>query len=260
LDLKTKFNIPPFTFSGDINDAPFPNFSEILKNPNLVSCLRNYLEISVDSDSESEENSIPIKKYSSPPERILSQEENDTSITNRLSSPEPIVSQEEKHTDDILNTNEVISRRSSTLSRITVKSSTKGNKNVETRKKKTQDINEKAPRKSSFSEREKDKFRIKFAERMKQNEDELQKLCEDYENSLQFPSKQKIRSYPTAIFTPSPFSDIKIEPIKTLQIRNNIELPLKFPWNGVFESSNPSCKWKDSSVFFFFEPASSEKN
>jgi len=121
-------------------------------------------------------------------------------------------------------------------------------------------IPEKRPAKISFSKTEKCEFQAKFAKQMQKNEDEFQKFCEDYEHSSQTSENRIIQTYPTAIFGPSPFSDIKIEPVKRFPTRENTSLPLKFPWNGVFDTKPPSITWKNPSIIFFFEATSSKKH
>jgi hypothetical protein len=110
---------------------------------------------------------------------------------------------------------------------------------------------------TSFSESIKREFQSKFAEQMQKNIDEFEKFCADHEHLR----KRKIQVYSTAIFGPSPFPDIPIEPPKRLLTSNPKDLPLKFPWNGVFDTSIPTVKRKDPSMFFFFEAIkSSEKH
>ncbi|CAF0849539.1 unnamed protein product [Rotaria sordida] len=114
--------------------------------------------------------------------------------------------------------------------------------------------------KQCSKENEKLEFKLKFAEQHQKNEYEFQKFCKDYEHSMYLLSKQNIHHYPTVIFGPCPFSNIKTKPRKTIQTHNKIELPLKFPWNGVSDTTIPSVIRKDPSIFFFFEVPSSEKN
>ncbi|CAF3247048.1 unnamed protein product [Rotaria sp. Silwood2] len=75
---------------------------------------------------------------------------------------------------------------------------------------------------------------------MQKNEYKFQKFCEEYKHSLCLPSKQNIRDYSMVMFGPCPFPNITIEPLKRVQTHNKTELPLKFPWNGVFDTKIPS--------------------
>jgi hypothetical protein len=232
-NLKTILNIAPFTLTGDINDAIFPLLNEALQNPNLLHSLRQHYSIPAESDSSSEKEDTPSTNAS------------------------PKVKQRNS-TSDKSKTDE----RSSVVSRIS-NNSVKRNKKVhkfKEEKKWRRRIPEKPSAKSSFSDSEKLEFQSKFAELMQKNEDEFQKFCTDNEHSSQSLEKRHIQAYPTAIFGPSPFSEIKIQPCKRLPSCNKVDLPLKFPWNGVFDTKPPSITWTDPSLFFFFEVTSSEKH
>jgi hypothetical protein len=191
----------------------------------------------IESDSSSEENDTPTTKYSS-----RSKQQNTTS--------------------DKSTTDEINSRRTSIVSRTTENTMTRYKKvnNFKKIHQRRRIIPEKLPTKSSFSESEKLEFQLKFAEQMQKNQDEFQQFCKDHEHSSQSSGKREVRAYPTAIFGPSPFSDIKIEPLKTLPRHNQTDLPLKFPWNGVFNTQTSSITWKNPSILFFFEATLPEQH
>jgi hypothetical protein len=220
-NLKTILNIAPFTLTGDINDAVFPLLNEVLQNSNLLFSLRTHYSMPTESKSSSK---LKQRNFTSK-----------NSKTNETSS--------------------VVSRLSNNSVR-KYKKVTEFKEN----KKRRRVIPKKSSTKTSFSENEKREFQSKFAEQMQKNEDEFQKFCEDYEHLPEPSRKRKSQTYPTAIFGPSPFSDIKIEPVKSLPARKNIDLPLKFPWNGVFDTKSPSVTWKNPSIIFFLEATLSEKH
>jgi hypothetical protein len=107
---------------------------------------------------------------------------------------------------------------------------------------------------ASFTKSEKLEFQSKFAEQMTKNIKEFEKYCAEHEHSFTSSEKRRIQVYSTVIFGPSPFPNIpSIEPVKRPRIDNQKDLPLKFPWNGVFDTEIPIVKRKDPSIFFFFE-------
>ncbi|CAF3683750.1 unnamed protein product [Rotaria sordida] len=325
-NLKTLLNIPPFTYTGDINNAVFPMLDETLQNSYLLFSLCQHYSMPNESDSLSNKNNSSSTSRSSTPRKIFISKQleipsvkvninriysqttsNQRKISISSSSEEEIItkhreipsekvnidqidsqttsdqrkssiissSEEEiitKHREipsEKVNTDQIDSqttsdqRKSSIISSSEEKIITK-----KSRKRKESKINYKPkiiiPEKhfirNSLRENEKLEFKLKFAEQHQKNEYEFQKFCKDYEHSMYLLSKQNIHHYPTVIFGPCPFSNIKTKPRKTVQTHNKIELPLKFPWNGVSDTTIPSVIRKDPSIFFFFEVSSSEKN
>jgi hypothetical protein len=206
-------------------------FNEVLQNSYLLFTLREHYSMPIESDSFSEDNDTPKmnhqsatpKKRKSTSENSIKHEINSQTSSHRTKSPVVSRTMEEKPND---------SKESDKPQTV---------------------IRKKTSKKRIFSSSIKLECPTTFVEQMLKNEYELQKLCEDHEYS----SKQQIHAYRTAVFGPCPFSDIKVQPLKTLQTHNKIILPLKFPWNGVFDTEIPSVKWKDPSIFFFFEASSS---
>ncbi|CAF2676147.1 unnamed protein product [Rotaria sp. Silwood2] len=249
-NLKTILNIPPFTFNGDINNAVFPMLNEALKHSYLLYSLGQHYSIPNKLDSLSDENNIRSTNSSSTRRNII------ISIP-RKSTREKLINDE---IDSQTTSNEARSLVNSHSRRTSILNKNEKRKNIKKNHKQKIFISEKPFIKPSFTENENLDFKLKFAEQMQKNEYEFQKFCEEYKHSLCLPSKQNIRNYPMAMFGPCPFPNIIIEPLKRIQTHNKTELPLKFPWNGIFDTKTPSIAWKDPSIFFFFETTSSEKN
>jgi hypothetical protein len=242
-NLKTILNIPPFTLTGDINDAVFPMLNEVSQNSYLLCSLPIHYSIRNESDASPEENSTPTTGHSSKAKRrkTTTDKSKTDSVVSRTSSNSSV-------NEDKIKTGSIVSRTSSN-------STVKNGKKPVTKKRFTSKT---SPKMFSPPNSDKLESQVQFREQMQKNENEFQKFCDDNKHLSCMPSKQKIRSHPTAIFGPSPFSDITIQPLKTLRTNNKTELPLKFLWNGVSDAETRSI-WKDSSVFFFFETSSSEE-
>ena len=205
----------PFTITGDINDAVFPLLNEVLQNSNLLISLRKHYSIPVEDDSLSEEEKISTK-----PKRIM--------FDDRKKETKPIKS-----------------KTSPTVSPANHHSAIK----YEEKKRPRKIVPKPVVTENSFAQGEKRETLTKFAEHIQRNEDEFQNFCDNYEQS--FLGKQKVQTYPLAIFGPSPFTDIKTEPRPILPPRNKTILPLKFPWNGVFDTHTPIITWTNPTVFLF---------
>jgi hypothetical protein len=215
-NLKMILNIPPFTFTGDINDAIFPCLKQVLQDSRQM----NY-STGIESDC------IPL--------------------TNR------------KQQIRSIDKPKINSERSSIVSHI----SNNNNRSKKVNRRKPRKFIWKGPTGSaSFTKNEKLEFQSKFAEQMTKNIEEFEKYCVEHEHSFTSSENRRIQVYSTVIFGPSPFPNIpSIEPVKRLRIDNQKYLPLKFPWNGVFDTEIPTVKRKDPSIFFFFEVLkSSEKH
>ncbi|CAF3968376.1 unnamed protein product [Rotaria sordida] len=238
LDLKTKQNIPPCTVSGDINDAPFPMIDEVLRNPKLIISTRvNRFQCGkFDSDYYKRRwtfNNRYLKSWRKPKKKS-SQHLNDDkpniqTITNETTS---------SHSSEMTGKDRIRKFQDFGESRKTIKHQVLVKKDF--------------PKKSTYSEQEIMEFRKKFVQQMKDNENELIKLCENI-NLLRRPSKQRIYANLNAMFSLSTVSDAKQKPIKALQTHGYREIPLKFPWNGVFDASVSSLVQQNLSALFFFE-------
>ncbi|CAF0878197.1 unnamed protein product [Rotaria sordida] len=238
LDLKTKQNIPPCTVSGDINDAPFPMIDEVLRNPKLIISTRvNRFQCGkFDSDYYKRRwtfNNRYLKSWRKPKKKS-SQHLNDDkpniqTITNETTS---------SHSSEMADKDRIRKFQDFGESRKTIKHQVLVKKDF--------------PKKSTYSEQEIMEFRKKFVQQMKDNENELIKLCENI-NLLRRPSKQRIYANLNAMFSLSTVSDAKQKPIKALQTHGYREIPLKFPWNGVLDASASSLVQQNPSALFFFE-------
>ncbi|CAF3683782.1 unnamed protein product [Rotaria sp. Silwood1] len=250
-NLNTILNIPPFTFTGDINNAIFPMFNEALKNSYLLYSLGQHYSLPNELD-------------------YLSDKKNIRSMSRSSTSEKLIILKQQDSTSEKSNNDENDSQTTSDQTRSSIISPSKS-KNIINKNRKERNIKKNYDEqkiivpdepliKTSLREDRNLEFKLKFAKQMKKNEYEFQKFCKEYQHSLYLSSKKSIRNYPSVMFGPSPFSNITIEPLKTVQRHNKIELPLKFPWNGVFDTKPSSIAWKDPSIFFFFEATSSQKN
>ncbi|CAM2724483.1 unnamed protein product [Rotaria socialis] len=221
---ETKQNIAPFTLSGDINDATFPILDEILQNPKLLvgSRQRGLVYIKSRSDAEEKESrdryhTSESKKYQSFPklQRIKK-------LTNS-----------EKISDETNNVDFPGMRSKTRINHVPVK--------IDFRKKGT------------YSKSEIIKFRQVFVQRMKDNEQELMKTCENDINRSGKLSQQCRYGHMAAIFSLSnvPIANEEIE--KVPREHMNYEIPLKFPWNGVYESRATLITRKCPSTLFSFE-------
>lgn len=233
-NLKTVLNIAPFTCTGDINDAAFPLLNETRQNLNLLYSFGTHYEISNYRRSRSKkENQDPTTDDSPTKEELVRSAIKKTdSITNNDSS------KEEQQIESKTN------KRSSIISR--------ASNNSVKRQEKPRKITRKRPPSPelSFSKNEKIEFQSKFAEQMQKINDEFHQFCQNYEQSS---NKQKPQAYPTVLFGMNPFSDIKFEPRKPRPSppNNKVDLPLKFPWNGISDTSTALVTWTNLSTLFF---------
>jgi len=127
-------------------------------------------------------------------------------------------------TSDKSTTDEIHSKRTSVVSHTTDHTMSRYKKvnNFKNSNQRRRLISEKPPIKSSFSKSKKPEFQLKFAEQMQKNQDEFLQFCKDHQHSSQSLEKREVQTYLTAIFGQSPFSDIKIEPLKTLPRHNQL--------------------------------------
>ena len=243
--LKTTLNIPPFAFTGDLNNAIFPLLNEASYNSYLLLSLGIYDSIPYELHSFLRDNDTPVSERSSTPPReetLLSKRKHSTEKfeTDVLIPSHQTRSSIDSHSEDNTVINEpkkeaiYIGKRKKKSKRIVAKAST---------------------RIPTLGNDELLEYKLKFNQLMQKNEYEFQKFCQEYQHSLFLQSKENINANPTAIFGPCPFPNIKLEPLKTYQTGVKTEIPLKFPWNGIFDQYFPLVKWKNPSIFFHFEQA-----
>ncbi|CAM4742927.1 unnamed protein product [Rotaria magnacalcarata] len=249
-NFKTTLNIAPFTYTGDVNKASFPMLNEVLRNSYLLSSLRKHYPIEKEFNNLAEQN-------------------NNRTISGSLKKRSLVIL---KHREEMacknLNRNDIDSKTTSIRKSTSLvcfsnnKNMPKNNGKMKQDFKKTRKqqliVPKQCSAKASLTEKEIFDFKFKFAERMKTNEYEFEKFCENYKYSLYSPPKQNINKCSTAIFGPCPFSTVTIESFKTIKTNSTTKLPLKFPWNGVFDTKIPSTTWKNPTIFFYFERKSSE--
>ncbi|CAF3564415.1 unnamed protein product [Rotaria sp. Silwood1] len=241
LDLKTKQNIPPYTVSGDINDAPFPMIDEVLRNPKLIvrtgitglhhGSFKSYFSWSFNNrylKSLRKQNN-KSSQHEDTNMDLNDDEPNIQTISNEATS---------SHSSDMADEDRLKTFQDFGESKKTIKHQVLVQKDF--------------PKKSTYSEQEIMEFRKKFVQQMKDNENELNKLCEDI-NLLRKSSRQPIHADLTAIFSLSNVSDAEEKPIEALQTHGYREIPLKFPWNGVFDTNASSLIQQHPSALFFIE-------
>ncbi|UJR07649.1 hypothetical protein I4U23_011937 [Adineta vaga] len=228
---KTILNIAPFAATGNINDTAFPVLNIVLDNLHLLNNLTQNC------------SSLTSKDYR---------------VGSRYLSSKPC-----RYTNTFL-TKRKEKLKGFSLPVKPIFSSTNTNKELKVAKKHDERRKVVIPYmhrvRRILSDSEKLEYRLQFAKQMRKNQSELDKLCDDIEHGLKRRSAQPIYVYPAAIFCPSPFSKMKIEPIKTILERHTITLPLKFPWNDVFDTEPIVVKWQKPSIFFSFESAILETN
>lgn len=90
-------------------------------------------------------------------------------------------------------------------------------------------------------------LRQKFVERIEENQRNFEKFCADFNENRFEPRKAKNLS---SIFTVSPFSAESFHVREALKTRPHDELPLKFPWNGVFQGNRVETVRQRAEAFF----------
>jgi rubrerythrin len=94
-----------------------------------------------------------------------------------------------------------------------------------------------------------------MVENLQKGFEQFQRLCAEYRPRAKEPVPQDIK----AIFTSPPFSNTNVQYRKALETRPNVDLPLKFLWNGVAHIDERKPKRNDASVLFFFESTSASE-
>ncbi|CAF2078725.1 unnamed protein product, partial [Rotaria magnacalcarata] len=223
-DAKTRQNIAPFSISGDINDATFPILDEIIQNPKLLLGSTSRGRLYTNFHLNTKENSYRSSYHKSWPKQSQSFPK-----SQRIEKVPTI-----QKVSDETNTSDFPEMRSKTrINHVPVK--------IDFRKKGT------------YSKSEITKFRQVFVQRMKDNEQEFMKACEKDINPSETLSQQCIHGHMAAIFSLSnvPIANEDIEKVPREHI--NYEIPLKFPWNGVYESRATLITRKCPSTLFFLE-------
>ncbi|CAF1202147.1 unnamed protein product [Rotaria sp. Silwood1] len=227
-NLKTKQNIAPFTVSGDINDAPFPMLDEVFENPQL--CLRPYTKQSSPWTSIFKSNIWPIacSGYSSQWYYYY------YGASNLGSS----------HYFDAMGYR-IIRYRSwgmSTEKQIRQRQTMIDSSNMIKRRK---EIAQYFIENYKYVTEENLKSYLQFAQRMKDNANELTRLCEMDINSIRKQSKQQTQASLTAIF--SLYTEPQVQEAST--IISKIEIPSKLSRKSTYYSNTHSILYNRSSVF-----------
>ncbi|CAF4084437.1 unnamed protein product [Rotaria sp. Silwood2] len=244
LDLKTKQNIAPFTISGDINDAPFSMIDEVLQNSKLLlrSRITRFNCGNFTPSFYKKWNFNISRSKSLQRQNKNSPEQKDKNID--VNDDKPNIQTILDDTTSVLSFEMIDNARVQKLQDF--EGSTKTSKQQILVKK---DF----PTKGTYSEQEIMEFRKKFVQRMKDNENELIQLCEEDINRSHRSSKQPIHVHSAAIFSLSTVPDSEEKSTTISQIHDYHAIPLKFPWNGIFDKNAPSLIRKHSSTLFFFE-------
>ncbi|CAF3495337.1 unnamed protein product [Rotaria sp. Silwood1] len=227
-NLKTKQNIAPFTVSGDINDAPFPMLDEVFENPQL--CLRPYTKQFSPWTSLFKSNIWPIacSGYSSQWYYYYYG-------ASSLGS---------SHYFDAMGYR-IIRYRSwgmSTEKQIRQRQTMIDSSNMIKRRK---EIAQYFIENYKYITEENLKSYLQFAQRMKDNANELTRLCEMDINSTRKQSKQQTQASLTAIF--SLYTEPQGQEAST--ITSKIEIPSKLSRKSTYYSNTHSILYNRSSVF-----------
>ncbi|CAF0924720.1 unnamed protein product [Rotaria sp. Silwood1] len=227
-NLKTKQNIAPFTVSGDINDAPFPMLDEVFENPQL--CLRPYTKQFSPWTSLFKSNIWPIacSGYSSQWYYYYYG-------ASSLGS---------SHYFDAMGYR-IIRYRSwgmSTEKQIRQRQNMIDSSNMIKRRK---EIAQYFIENYKYITEENLKSYLQFAQRMKDNANELTRLCEMDINSTRKQSKQQTQASLTAIF--SLYTEPQGQEAST--ITSKIEIPSKLSRKSTYYSNTHSILYNRSSVF-----------
>ncbi|UJR07881.1 hypothetical protein I4U23_012163 [Adineta vaga] len=237
----TKKNIPPFTYTGDINDAPFPILDIVVQ--------KTYLSADVGSYS-------PMVDLSPNSSRKTSTD-NESKLRKTIKKEETMKHDESIHSDAVF------------ISGIDMKKKDKDSKENYQKKSKDDDSEEDHQKKKknkkqyssrcSYSKEQLQEYKAEFSKRMEQNKNSFEKFCQDYKRRSMKASGARLKVNITAIFTPSPFSS-NVQPRKALETRPESNTPLKFLWNGVQDECNRKSRRNITSVFFSHEPLVLDNN
>ena len=198
--LRTKFNIAPFTFTGDVNDAIFPLLNAVQIDRNLLAVFRKHYNVQIELPTVSRQTKRVRNKIRKEPTEKVKQ------VIFRRSYFQPT---EKKY--------------------------------------KPQKFNWQPPvGKGRYTKSERLKYRAKFAEQIRKTVEQFEQFCEEYEG---LPTLTR-RENPTAIFGLCPFAPVTLESPTRRSSEQVKKLPLKFPWNEVFETNTCIVKWRNSSVLF----------
>ena len=109
---------------------------------------------------------------------------------------------------------------------------------------------------SKYKESAKLELQSKFAEQVRKNIEQFEQFCEEYQCVTLSTRKEN----PRAIFGPSAFPPVMNEPPKRIA-RDPVEtLPLKFPWNDVFDTEIRVVKRRNPLILFSFENQSIQRH
>ncbi|CAF0840224.1 unnamed protein product [Adineta ricciae] len=226
----SKLNLHPFTYTGDINDAPFPVLDVVLQN--------SYLSGRVSPDSWIW-NLLPNTK------RDLRESARKAAKSDKLKNSKG----EKTHKDSVGPKLKKEKVEDSKRDREPKKNIARGSK--------SQGKNDQ--RGSSYSKEQLKKYQSEFAKRMRQSWIIFEKVCREYKPQSRNLAKEKTKINLTAIFTPCPFSS-DARPRKALKTRPATDLPLKFVWNGVQDDCNRKSLRNNTLCFFSYEQPVSLNN
>ena len=226
-----KLNTPPFTFSGDINDALFPKLPSVISNP-------------YPSGSDEFDDSI-------------NNHETDPSSNTKIPPKKKSISFRRPTRDMSQNSHHALVRTDSVeVTRVVQQDNETRFKNYKPIHVEKKMITRKSKPKPMYSKEQKNEWKAKFIEQLNRNDDEFDKFCQNFQSSSVVRSKGDILANKEAVFTPCPFSTTNVQLRKLLKTRPATNDPLKFLWNGVLDPVTRKSRRNDPSFFFSLEPES----
>ena len=287
-----KQNIPPFSYTGNINDAPFPVDDVTKDTASLSTCQELLIEILGQNYNKPDETDarLPSKSKLQRTQKRASHKtfkRNDADTTGSYSHSSLRKSYLE-HPKTLSDSNFSSTRTSSRSSEVHVEKLQSSRKTSQTnisyaeknseehdasesstitnrtrqnyckynkpRDKRAMNLLRMISSTSTYNAQQKAEYRSNFSNIMACNERDFEKFCEEYESVAATESKRKIQPDRTAIFTPCPFSKTNIQVRKPLLTRPAMNLPLKFVWNGEQDINIRKPMRRDPSALFFREP------
>lgn len=238
-----KQTLPPFSPTGDFNDAPFPSTTKITSKPSFAKFFgcQFWSFYYIDQTSEKKPNVSRKKQFQV--RQSPSAEKNSSDTRSNAKSDARSDTRSGAQSDARSDSDKILmlfnSNRDSPVTK-SIRQSRKYDQVIE------------YPSISSPFNTTTRNARCKpMIELLQKGFEKFQRLCDNYQPRTKEPVRQDIKP----VFTSSPFDNTNIQYREALQTRPNMQLPLKFLWNGVSEIDERKSKRNDASVFFSFEPA-----
>ena len=259
-----KQTLPPFSPTGDFNDAPFPSTTKITSKPSFATFFGCQFWSFYDIEETSEEKSNVSRKKQFPVRQSPSTEQNSTDARSDAKSVVQSDVQSDTRSDAQSDTRS--DARSNAQSNVRSDAQSDADKTLipfnsnrdspvtksDRRSRQHDQVTEHRSISSPFNTTARNTRCKPMIELLQKGFEKFQHLCDNYQPRL---TKEPVRQDIKPVFTTSPFDNTNIQYREALQTRPNMQLPLKFLWNGVSETGERKSKRNDASVFFCFEPA-----